>query len=226
MKKLLILTICALFIGCTNEEVNNEVTTTTTTTTTTVPAYVDDNPIQLGLYQYFNSNTDRLLVSNYEKNFPSETDIGSFEVFYTRDNNISGGTFQTIWKEYFNKYENIDKYKIGFNIKFSTKDGKNYDQTILKPNDANVFYDYLQIYLYDDVHQEIGKWYSHVENDKVTDETIFSSIKLTNSYDADKMNDEIILTVFAYDDDDFDLNGKYRGNCFYTINIKNVKSNG
>ena len=222
MKKYFIFLLCLLVFGCEKNEVNTTSTTTNTTTTTTTTAvqYVDDNPIKLGLYKYTNSSTNRTLYTDYETVYNTETDIGSYEVFFTNDSSISGNTFQNLWMDYFKKYGNIDKYKIGYNISFSTTDGNSYDKTILKPDDAMEFYQYLQIYLYDDVHQVPGQWYSHVEEKDITDETIFTSIKLTNSWNAHLIGNEITLTVFTYDSDDFDSNGKYRGNSFYTIKIK------
>lgn len=220
MKKYLVFLLCILLFGCEKVEEKSEITTTTTTTTTTAVQYVDDNPIKLGLYKYVNSNTNRELYTDYSTVYGADTDIGSYEVFFTNEDSISGNTFQKLWMEYYNKYKNIDQYKIGYNVAFKTTDGKSFDQTILKPDDGNLFYEYLQIYLYDDVHQTPGQWYSHVESDQVKADTIFSSIKLTNSWNASLIGDEITLTVFTYDSDDFDSNNKYRGNSFYTIKIK------
>lgn len=228
MKKLLIICFIFLFCGC-FEKKENVSLTTTTTTTTTKPSYIDDNPIKLGFYLYTNSYTDRNLINNYEKIWESDTDIGSFEVFFTNEKNIPGSTFQTLWMNYFNLYSNIDKYRIGYHIKFSTSDGNNIDQNILRPSDADNFFSYLQIYMYDDVHQEIGKWYSHVTNDEFNSNTLLSSIKLTNSITTDKINSDIELSVFTYDDyddfDDFNVNNYYRGNSIYKINIKRKNSN-
>ncbi len=220
MKKYFVFLLCFLVFGCENAEKKDDLTTSTTATTTTTFQYVDNNPIKLGLYKYVNSNTDRILYTDYSTVYDTETDIGSYEVFFTNESLISGNNFQNLWMDYYNKYSNINNYKIGFNISFSTTDGKFFDKTILKPNDAMDFYEYLQIYLYDDVHQIPGQWYSHIEEKDITDETIFSSIKLTNSWNAHLIGDEITLTAFTYDSDDFDSNGKYRGNSFYTIKIK------
>ncbi|MFR5985088.1 MAG: hypothetical protein ACLUG3_05885 [Bacilli bacterium] len=53
--------------------------------------------------------------------------MGSFEVFFTDDNVIDGNRFKDTWYKYYNMYENINDYKIGFNIKFILKDGTNYN---------------------------------------------------------------------------------------------------
>ena len=77
---------------------------------------------------------------------------------------------------------------------------------------------YLYVYLYDDINQQDGAWYSHVEESQVNENTIFSSIKLYQV--TDNFSSPIKLTVFTYkSDDDFDTNGNYRGNSSYTINL-------
>ena len=80
---------------------------------------------------------------------------------------------------------------------------------------------YIYNYLYDDIHQPDGAWYSHVEENQVTNETIYSSIKLYAAEKTNEISSPITLTVFTYDTaDDFDESGMYRGNSKYTITIK------
>ena len=46
-----------------------------------------------------------------------------------------------------------------------------------------------------------------------------TSIKLTASVYVDEVISPIKLSVFTYDQDDFDDSGNYRGNSIYTINV-------
>ena len=78
---------------------------------------------------------------------------------------------------------------------------------------------YLYVYLYDDVHQPDGTWYSHLEPVDMKDNTVFSSIKLYFAQQGSKISSPITLTVFTYDEDDIDSSGKYKGTSKYTITI-------
>ena len=92
------------------------------------------------------------------------------------------------------------------------------EATITTPDKTFIFNPYIFIYLYDDIHQPDGAWYSHVES--MTDNTLFSSIKLTAIHNLNEITSPVTLTVFTYDtEDDFDEDGNYRGNSKYTINI-------
>ena len=139
--------------------------------------YEDNNPIKVGLFLADDSNyhNKNKLVDTYYTNFTSGKDIGSFEVFFTDDNVIDGNRFKDTWYKYYNMYENINDYKIGFNIKFILKDGTNYNGNFLEPDEYK-FSDYFYVYLYDDVNQADGAFYSHLE--KMDDNTKITSIKI------------------------------------------------
>ena len=227
MKKITIIFLSFFVLtGCNNKEIKEEINQTNTTTTTiTKSSYTDLNPIRLAFYLYHNQLTDRVLITEYTANWSDNTDICSLEVFYTNEQFISGLPFQQIWYNYYNyydKHQNIDKYKIGYHINFVINNETTIDQNILSPNDTDNLFNYLQIYLYDDIHQEIGKWYSHVTNDEYNDNTLLTSIKLTNGDFTDQITSDITLTVFTYDEDDFDTNNNYRGSSSYTIKIKRI----
>ena len=174
--------------------------------------YVDDNPITIGLYEDYTS-----LVKEYYTDKTSLKDL-FFSVFYTNDETIVDGYVKNRWLHYYNNYTNIDNYKIGYTISFYVGD-EYISKTITEIMDEYVFNPYFYVYLYDDVHQEIGAWYSHLTKDDVTEENIFTSIKLY-LVEIDKVTSPITLTAFTYDsDDDFDSNGNYRGNSKYQITI-------
>ena len=179
----------------------------------TVPEYVDDNPITVGLYQ------DGKLVKDVSAPIVNDLDIGSFDVYFTNLENVGSTNTKANFKKYYNTYENIDKYKIGFYISFNVGD-KVMAGNILGPDKMYVVTPYIYNYLYDDVNQADGAWYSHVEKDQVKDNTIYSSIKLYAAEFTEQITSPITLTVFTYDDmDDFDEDGIYRGNSKYTITI-------
>lgn len=180
--------------------------------------YQDDNEIKLGLFLYDNNyyNKERL-EETYYTSFINGTDIGSFEVFLTDDKIVNGKNFKEVWNNYYNKYTNIENYKVGFNIKFILEDGTNYSANFLEP-DIYRFSDYFYVYLYDDINQEDNSFYSHLE--ETNEDTMLTSIKLYAVSGIDKVQN-IVLSAFTYDSsEDFDENGTYRGNSLYVIRIK------
>lgn len=176
--------------------------------------YLDENPIILGLYQ--NQSGTKTLITSFESPLTMYQDIASYEIYYTKDTPLTGNQ-KTLWDSYYQIYQNIDSYKIGYHISFETTSGK-VEKTILNPSDVESFFDYIQIYLYDDIHQD-SSWYDHITTEEMTEETRFTSIKLTASTKIDEVTTPITLTAFTYDNDDFDENNHYRGNSSYQITI-------
>ena len=223
MKKILLMLVI-LLVGCTpKEEINKEENKVENNNEIKQEEiikeeYVDNNPIKLGLYLYTGSYSNKEKLSTYETTFVSGSDVGSFEVFFTAEEVISGTSFKSLFNSYYDKHENIDNYKIGYNIEFTLNDGTVNKFNLLKP-DNYLYGDYFYTYLYDDVHVNDGEFYSHLES--IDDNTLITSIKI---YAVDKIDDvkKIKLTVFTYDsDDDFDEDGNYRGISKYSIDIIN-----
>lgn len=185
-----------------------------------VSAYVDDNPITVGLY--VKEGNYKKLVKEYYCGWNPEEVLGIFYTVYTNEEKIPGSNFDVVWKKYLNNYTNIDKYRIGYNIKFTMNTGEIIDQTILNPDHAYLMYPEIQFYLYDDINLVPGKRYYHITSDEMNENTICSSVKLVGDKKTPNITSEIELTTFTYDsDDDFDTDtGKYRGNSYYTVIIK------
>lgn len=220
MKKGLLITIL-LLAGCSIINKNNvpsKPPVNNTLDKEQIEEYKDDNPIKLGIFLYDNNyHNKKVIKDSYYTDFISNKDIGSFEIFLSDNDVIDGTSFKDTWNKYYNTYENIDKYKIGFNIKFMLYDGTNYESNILEP-DVYKYSDYFYIYLYDDIHQKDGAFYSHLES--MEDNTLITSIKLYAVDGIDKV-ESIILNAFTYDsEDDFNKEGVYRGNSLYAIRIK------
>ena len=223
MKKILLMLVI-LLVGCTpKEEINKEENKVENNNEIKQEEiikeeYVDNNPIKLGLYLYTGSYSNKEKLSTYETTFVSGSDVGSFEVFFTDEEVISGNSFKSLFNSYYDKYVNIDNYKIGYNIEFTLNDGTVNKFNLLEPN-IYLYGDYFYTYLYDDIHVNEGEFYSHLES--IDDNTLITSIKI---YAVDKIDDvkKIKLTVFTYDsDDDFDEDGNYRGISKYSIDIIN-----
>lgn len=182
--------------------------------------YIDNNPIQLGLYKYYGRYKERELITEYSTNWQYHKDISSFEVYYTKNEYITGNNQIETFNYYKDNYANIDNYRIGYIINFLTND-KEINKTIISPKDTTDFFDYLEIYLYDDYHRTPGIWYSHTTEEEYTSETLLTSIKLTAGKLITEIISDITVTTFTYDQNDFDSNGNYKGISKYSIVVKN-----
>ena len=220
--KIIVLLVSVLFIsGCTCENTNvieDNTVTDDNVIEEVVEEYKDENNVKLGLFLYDNNYRNKKRIEDtYYTDFISGTDIGSFEVFLTDNGVIDGVNFKDTWYKYYNEYEDISDIKIGYNIKFILEDGTNYEANYFEP-DTYKFSDYFYTYLYDDVNQNDGSSYSHLEY--VNDDTLITSIKIYAVDGIDRV-ENIILSAFTYDTlDDFDEEGNYRGNSIYVIRIK------
>lgn len=214
MKKILIIiTLLFTLTSCTKKP--NDPIDLDDTLDINISTYKDDNPIKVGLY------VDEYLSKEYTTTKTNMQDITVFNIYYTNKEKLENNYIKYNFNKYYNEYENIDKYKIGFIISFSVND-KTYREQILTPDCEFLFAPYIYIYLYDDIHQPPNTWYSHLLPEEVNDNTIYSSIKLFKADHANEITSPITLSVFTYDEDDFDNNHNYIGSSIYTttINIK------
>ncbi len=212
MKKILLVILIIFMVGCGNEEITPSPTPTPTITPEPTPEYVDTNPITVGLYK------DRKLIKEYNKKFSNETDLAIFSVFFTNEENVGNNNFKTTWKNYYNKYEDITDYKIGFYISFDIN-GEHKENLVLGPKNLYDLDPYLYPFLYDDINN--SGYYSHVTTKDVKDNTVYTSIKLYLHHQTSEITSPITLTVFTYKDDNDFIDGHYRGNSSYTITINN-----
>ncbi len=213
MKKIALLTfLFAFIVGCSNG--SNQVYENIDTNyieDNQKQEYIDENPIQIGIYE-----NDYTLVKNYVTTKENFKDL-IFSVYYTNEENLGNRNQKYNWNKFYSQYTNIENYKIGFSFSFYVGEEK-IEKNILGP-DIYCFEPYFYVYLYDDINQQDGVFYSHLEENDVDDDTIFSSIKIY-LVDVYKITSPIEFTAFTYDDyDDFDSYGKYRGKSKYTINI-------
>lgn len=173
--------------------------------------YVDNNPIIVGLYE-----NDYTLVTDYYTSKIGDKDL-FFTTYYTNDKTLTSGSTKYKWYQYFNNYEDINRYRIGYNISFYVGD-ELISKNIISIENEYIFDPYFYVYLYDDIHQIDGVWYSHITKEQDSSDTMYTSIKLY-LVEPEKITSPITLTAFTYDSDDFDELGNYRGNSKYEIKI-------
>ena len=236
--------LCALFVGCRPAE--EPVNTTTQPPQTTVPVatvpstppaatvppttqtepYIPEiSPNTVGIYiPAANGTAARKHITEFKSVRTAKKDIDCFEILATQAELAEGKNFASIWNAAWNSHENVQNAKIGFHISFTLASGETVSKQLLKPSDSATFYDYLEIYMYDDVHVTPGVWYTHLEDKDMKEETVITSIKLTSGSKIQQVGD-ITLTAFIYNGDDcFDAEGNYIGLVSETIVIQNSGS--
>ena len=195
--------------------------TTPEVTEPVIPEAVGVTTISL----YKNYKTDgvrKKIAESFDSAWTAGADISSFEVIAAEDDTIQNNNrqFMYIWKEYWEKFEDRDACKIGYFVSFDLKDGTHIEKTIKKPSDVDSFFNYMECYLYDDINQTPGQWYSHITDAQMTDTSILTSIKFHCGTDVDKIGDHILLTAFIYTSEaDFNEDGKYIGTVSASISI-------
>lgn len=214
MKKIIsLLAILILISGCSKKEKEVKTIKEPEIIKEETSTYKDDNPVKIAFYE------DNKILKEYSANKVVNGDINVFSVLLTNDEEVTGNNYKVLFNNYYNQYENKEKYKIGYYIKFYVGD-KLFEKTITDPTSTFSLNPYLFVYLYDDIHQPDGAWYSHVEESDVEEETLYTSIKICMVTNIDDVTSPITLEAFTYDsDDDFDENGNYRGNSKYSIEI-------
>ena len=183
------------------------------------PSYVDDNQIKVAFY---NKNGYTLsLAQGYNGPISIKKDITTFQVFFSNDEQVvfSNQKFGEYFYNTFNEINPEKKYKVGFNLSYDLIDGTHISQNIFNPSTTQTNYDYIEVYLYDSYKHRNDSFYSHIEEYEYNDETMITSIKLTAGSKFNDIKSKITLTVFTYDEDDFDENNEYRGNSKYSLLI-------
>lgn len=198
-------------------------TTEPTTEPTTVPPTTlpipEISPNKLSIYIPADDGTQarNRVLNTIQITRTPKVDIDCFEFIASDTARLTGWSFSKIWNDAWALHEGTEAAKIGIRLQFTLQSGECVDQMILKPSDAASFYEYLEVYLYDDVHQ--SGWYSHLEDDDMTDGTMITSVKLTSGEKIAEVGD-IILTAFVYTGDDcFDADGNYIGLVSDTITV-------
>lgn len=190
------------------------------------PEYFDDNTIKVAFY---NKNGYSLsLAHDYNGPITVKKDITTFQVFFSNEDQVqfSNMKFGEFFYNTFNEINPEKKYKIGFNLSYDLIDGTHISQNIFGPSTTQTNYDYIEVYLYDSYKHRNDSFYSHIEEYEFNDETLTTSIKLTAGSKFNDISSRITLSVFTYDEDDFDdVTNEYRGVSKYSLSISNSNKN-
>lgn len=144
------------------------------------------------------------IVSQYEDDMSGGRDLCVLGAFPSDKPTLSGKNMGDIWYACLAENGLSDTLRPGFLLEFDTPAGK-CEKLILGPSDiTDAYWDYIETYIYDDIHQTPGAWYSHLTESEFTDETIVTSVKITAGAKISDV-DNLTLTVFLYDVGDRDV---------------------
>lgn len=139
-----------------------------------------------------------VLVSRHEDDMSGGRDLCVLGAFPSTEATLSGKNMGDIWSACITGNGFSESLRPGFLLEFDTPDGK-CEKLILRPSDiTDAYWDYIETYVYDDIHQTPGAWYSHLLDSEFTDETIITSVKITAGERIAAVKN-LTLTVFLYE---------------------------
>lgn len=164
-----------------------------------IPSEPEEEEPRLPLGLYVNNGSGvRELAATVEAAYAAGKDIVVLSAFLSGEPSISGGAFAKAWNELWAAIPEAAGCKIGYRLSYETASGETVRHTILGPEDTGENREYIETYIYDDVHQD--GWYSHLLPADVTEQTVVTTIKLTGGPEAAGIGD-ITVEAFLYDKD-------------------------
>ena len=153
-------------------------------------------PDRIGFY--INDGGSRIRITgSHAAPWLKGQDIKCYEAITSEEAVLTGSGFTDIWNTAWNQYSNTQNVKIGYSVIIFLKTGESLSYDIKTPADTQKNREYVETYLYDDVHQTPGQWYSHLETADIKEETVATSIKFTAGEKIDEI-DKISLTAYLY----------------------------
>jgi len=158
----------------------------------------------------------QLLGTEYKTTWVTGKDIGIFYIYPTHMASLDPMSFKDQFLTYWNKFPNSKEYRIVYDLSFTLKSSEIVTLKIRAPKDCPkdpkaYFYQFIEVYVYDNLNRIPGPTFYHLEESSTNPETIMTSIKLT----AGTKSAEVVsakLTAYIYKDGDFDpATGNYIG---------------
>lgn len=172
------------------------------------PSPTAEAQIPIHLYAPDDEGT-RYRLTEYVCRWKRGKDIDCFEALVSDSETLTGKNFLSICKEAWMTLPDPYVMRIGYTLRYTLADGQTVDMVIRSPDDID-HTEYVECYLYDDVHQK-GGFYTHLSEAQMNENTLITSIKITCGDRIDEVQ-EMQLGVFLYDSADrFDAEGRYTG---------------
>ena len=173
--------------------------------------------IPIHLYAPDGSGT-RYRLTEYVCNWRKGKDIDCFEALVSDAETLTGKNFLSICKEAWMTLPDPYVMRIGYTLRYTLSNGQTVNLVIRSPGDIS-HTEYVECYLYDDVHQK-GGFYTHLSESQMNENTLITSIKITCG-DRIGQVEEMWLGAFLYDSEErFDETGRYIGPWYSEIPIR------
>lgn len=163
--------------------------TTVTVETTTVPETTEADttiteeilPCFVGLYDDLEENGTYTRLYDWSEPWVMGTDIAVFDIIPSPESTLKGDDYGELWKKASKKISKDKLVKPYLVLEYSLSNGSSKSIEIRSYEDAEkiIKEGFLEVYLYDDVHQEKGAFYSHLTKYTTNDETVITSVKIT-----------------------------------------------
>ena len=151
----------------------------------------------VGLYDELGEAGTYTLMESLVSTWNAGEDIVVFDLIPSNHTTISGSaSYKELWKHQaavLGEEGTVKPYVI---LEYTLSDGSTVSREIRSYAEAEeeVAAGYIEVYLYDDVHQPDGTWYSHLTEYTTNNDTVISSVKLTAGAKIDSVS-EVSLTA-------------------------------
>ncbi len=137
-------------------------------------------PCLVGFYDELTVSGTYTRLSEWNQPWVLGKDIAVFDVIPSSEETLTGRSYKALWTEQSDKISAEEMAKPYFVLEYTLKDGTVKTQEIRSYAEAEAVIDegYLEVYLYDDIHQN-GGWYYHLTESTTNEDTVISSFKLT-----------------------------------------------
>lgn len=184
-------------------------------------------PDVINFYIFHESTGTRDKLTEFYGPFIEGKDIRTFAAFTSSDTSVYGSRFADMWFPQWERFSNSAECKIGYKIHIYLKNGDVVEKNILSPSDVVFDYtQYVETWIYDDVHHAAGEWYSHLTENDMNEATVITSVKLTCGPKISDV-DYIVLDTFVYTgNEQFDDNGNYIGPIKASVTVSRSDTEG
>ncbi len=137
-------------------------------------------PCLIGLYDELGAPGTYTRLSEWNDPWIQGKDIAVFDIIPSSEESLTDPSFQNLWKTESDKISPDAYVKPYLLLEYTLTDGTKESFTITGWKEAEeiIAKGHIEIYLYDDIHQD-GGWYSHLTEADTNEETVISSVKLT-----------------------------------------------
>ena len=153
-------------------------------------------PCLVGLYDELGAPGTYTRLTEWNDPWVQGKDIAVFDIIPSSTETLTDPSFQNLWKTESNKISPYSYVKPYLLLEYTLTDGTKESITITSWKEAEeiITKGYIEVYLYDDIHQD-GGFYSHLTEADTNEETVISSVKLTAGENI-ALVESIVISAF------------------------------